>query len=369
MSAAISCWTLAGAGMGGRQSDRRESFKHACIKRRASVLGNSFAHCHNHIMRVSILFPLTVGLLLALVGCSRPPPTGWQGYLEGEFVYVAAPLGGQLEQLSVAKGATVPAGAPLFTLEHAAELAAQAQAAAQLRTAQARLADLDKGARPTELAALDARLAQARVAADLSARELARAEQLHQTHVLADGDYDRTRLAHEANQQQVAELTAQRATAALGARSDTLAAAEADIAAARAALERTDWAVTQKSRTAPHAGFIYDTLFRVGEFVPAGTPVVALLPPENLKVRFFVPEAAVATLKTGDTVHVTLSGHAAPLAARVSYLSPQPEYTPPVLYNRENRAKLVFMVEAVFADPAIARELHPGQPVDVTLAK
>ena len=101
--------------------------------------------------------------------------------------------------------------------------------------------------------------------------------------------------------------------------------------------------------------------------VAAGQPVVALLPPGNMKVRFFVPESAYAAIKAGDKVKVTITGQP-PIDARVSYLSPKPEYTPPVLYNRENRAKLVFMIEAVF-DPAVARDLHPGQPVDVSLTK
>ncbi|MES1167427.1 MAG: HlyD family secretion protein, partial [Pseudomonadota bacterium] len=112
----------------------------------------------------------------------------------------------------------------------------------------------------------------------------------------------------------------------------------------------------------------YDTLYREGEFVAAGNPVVALLPPGNLKVRFFVPETDFAALKAGDRVTVSVTGRSAPLAGRVSYLSPQPEFTPPVLYNRDNRSKLVFMVEAVFEADA-ARDLHPGQPADVTLAK
>ena len=99
--------------------------------------------------------------------------------------------------------------------------------------------------------------------------------------------------------------------------------------------------------------------------MPAATPVVALLPPENIKVRFFVPEAGFGGLKAGDPVKVTITGRAAPLDAHISYLSPQPEYTPPILYNRDNRSKLVFMVEAVFA-AGVARDLHPGQPADVT---
>ena len=317
----------------------------------------------------AVTFAFAAAAILALAGCAREKSPGWQGYLEGEFVYVAAPLGGRLEKLAVEKGASVAAGAPLFALERGAELAAQAQAAAQLRAAQARLADLDKGARPSELAALEARLAQARAVAELSARDLDRATSLHEKQVLTDGDFDRARLAHEANQKLTAELGAQLATASLGARSDALTAAEADVAAARAALERADWSVAQKSLAAPRAGLIYDTLFREGEFVAPGSPVVALLPPENLKARFFVSEADFATLKPGDSVRVAITGLAAPLTARISYLSQQPEYTPPVLYNRDNRAKLVFLVEAVIASPAATSALHPGQPVDVTLAK
>ena len=310
---------------------------------------------------------LAAALLLA-TGCTRREAAGYQGYLEGEFVYVAAPLGGQLEKLSVARGTRVEAGAPLFTLEQSAELSALREAAERLRQSQARLADLRKGMRPTELAALDARLAQARAAAELSARELERATRLHQTTVLSDDDFDRVRLNYEANTKQVAEVSAQLETAQLGSRSDIIAAAEADAAAAQAALDRAGWSVAQKSRSAPAAALVYDTLFREGEFVAAGQPVVSLLPPANLKVRFFVPEADFATLKAGATVKVAVSGLPAPLSARISYLSPKPEYTPPVLYNRENRAKLVFMVEAVF-DSAVARDLHPGQPVDVTVAK
>jgi HlyD family secretion protein len=314
-------------------------------------------------------FPPSLVLLLAvfsLSACRRPATESWQGYFEGDFVYVAAPLGGRLDHLAVQKGERVASGGPLFALEQGAELAAQREAAERLRQARSQLADLRKGQRPTELAAFEARLAQARVAADLSARELERTTRLHDTHVLADDDYDRSRLAHDANLKQVVELEAQLATAQLGARSDAIAAAEAAEAAAQATLERADWNVAQKTQAAPRAALVYDTLFREGEYVGAGVPVISLLPPENLKVRFFVPEAEFASLKPGDLVHVAVTGRSAPLEARVSYLAPQPEYTPPVLYNRENRAKLVFMVEALPVDTAGARDLHPGQPVDVS---
>jgi HlyD family secretion protein len=315
-------------------------------------------------MRSPVLLLLAT---LSLTACTRKPETGYQGYLEGEFIYVAAPLAGRLENLPAAKGARVEAGAPLFALEQASELAAQRQAADQLRSAQARLEDLRKGSRRPELAALAARLEQARTTAELSGRELARQENLFKTEVIAASEFDRVRLAHQRNTGAVDELAAQLETARLGGRPDAIAAAESEVSAAAAAKEKADWSVAQKTQAAPRAGFVYDTLYREGEFVAAGNPVVALLPPENLKVRFFVPESDFATLKAGDRVRVAIDGRAA-LEARINYLSPKPEYTPPILYNRANRAKLVFMIEAAF-EAAAARDLHPGQPVDVTLTK
>ena len=316
-------------------------------------------------MRFSAFF--LVALALA-TGCRQREAAGWQGYLEGEFVDVAAPLGGRLDHLAVRRGTRVEAGAPLFTLEAASELAAQREAADRLRSAQARRDDLKKGSRPSELAALEARVEQARATAELSKSELLRQEELFKARVTSAADLDRARLTHERNARAIEEPAAQLATARLGGRTDAIAAAEAEVAGATAARERADWAVTQKAQPAPQAALVHDTLFREGEFVPAGTPVVALLPPENVRVRFFVPEAEFATLKPGDRVRVSITGRAAPLEARVNYLSPRPEFTPPVLYNRDNRAKLVFMIEAAI-DPAIARDLHPGQPVDVLLAK
>ncbi|HET7534920.1 MAG TPA: HlyD family efflux transporter periplasmic adaptor subunit [Candidatus Didemnitutus sp.] len=317
-----------------------------------------------NFFRVSAL-ALFAALALA-AGCRRAQPHGWQGYFEGEFVYVGSPLPGRLDHLAVTRGSRVDAGAALFTLEHAAETAAQQEAEHRLQESRARLADLQKGVRPSELATYEARLAQAQAAAELSDLELKRVTKLYETQVVTENDFDRARLTHATNLKQVAEASSQIDTARLGARSDNIAAAQADVAAAQAALDRAEWNVAQKTQAAPRAALVDDTLYREGEFVVAGAPIIALLPPENLKVRFFVPEAEFGGLKAGDPVQISFTGRATPIAARVSYLSPRPEYTPPVLYNRENRAKLVFMVEAVPVNPAEARDLHPGQPVDVT---
>ena len=280
------------------------------------------------------------------------------------MVYVSSPLSGRLDTLAVAKGTFVRRGSPLFTLERESELATQQQASAQLAESRARLADAAKGARSSELSSYQARLDQARAVAELSTLDLARQEALFRTKAISASDYDKARLTALANARAVDQAASDLETARLGARSDAVAAAAAQVKADEASKARADWNVSQKAQKAPVDALVYDTLYRQGELVPAGLPIVALLPPENLKVRFYVSEEDYGKLKVGATLRVRLSGHEGGLKARVSYLSPQPEYTPPILFNRDNRSKLVFLAEALF-EPSVAKDLHPGQPVDV----
>ena len=151
-----------------------------------------------------------------------------------------------------------------------------------------------------------------------------------------------------------------------GTRPDEIRAAEAEVAAARESLRQADWRLRQKSVAASVAGTVTDTLFVRGEWVPAGAPVVVVLPPGNVKIRFFVPEPRLGALKVGQKVAIACDACGPGLEASVAYISPQAEFTPPVIYSKDNRAKMVFMVEARPAAGQSAR-LHPGQPVDVTL--
>ena len=315
------------------------------------------------ILRAAILAALAFACAL-VVGCRPSSPAPWQGYLEGDMVYVSSPLSGRLDTLAVAKGTFVRRGSPLFTLERESELATQQQASAQLAESRARLADAAKGARSSELSSYQARLDQARAVAELSTLDLARQEALFRTKAISASDYDKARLTALANARAVDQAASDLETARLGARSDAVAAAAAQVKADEASKARADWNVSQKAQKAPVDALVYDTLYRQGELVPAGLPIVALLPPENLKVRFYVSEEDYGKLKVGATLRVRLSGHEGGLKARVSYLSPQPEYTPPILFNRDNRSKLVFLAEALF-EPSVAKDLHPGQPVDV----
>jgi HlyD family secretion protein len=153
-------------------------------------------------------------------------------------------------------------------------------------------------------------------------------------------------------------------TARLPARADQIAAAEANVRALESALAKAEWDLAQKRQSAGQAGLIFDTLYREGEWVGAGKPVVVLLPPPNIKVRAFVPQTRVGTIQAGQEVRVFVDGVTEPFVGRVTFISPQAEYTPPVIYSQQSRSKLVFMIEARF-DSKIAAELHPGQPVDV----
>lgn len=302
----------------------------------------------------------------ALPGCGEKAPPLYQGYAEGEFVRVAAPYAGSLTQLAVQRGAQVGAGMPLFALEQENERAARDEAAQRLKQAEAQLENLKKAKRPSEIDAIVAQREQARAALKLSENDYARDEKLARGGFVSRQQLDADLSAMKRDRARLKEAEAQLATAKLAARADEIRAAEAEVAAAQAALARADWSLAQKSVKSPVAGLVQDTLYVQGEWVPAGSPVVSLLPPQNIKVRFFVPEARVATLKPGQAVTITCDGCAAPIAAAISYLSPQAEYTPPVIYSKENREKLVYLIEARMA-PADAVKLRPGQPVDVRL--
>ncbi len=307
----------------------------------------------------------SVVLISGLAACNRTPAADTvQGYIEGEFVYIAAPQAGRLETLFVQRGASVKAGEPLFALENVQEKTARDETKLRLAQIRAQVADAKKGKRPTEIEATTAQLNLARTALQFSEKELARQERLLTAKVVPLQEVDRLRSLRDQDRQRVAQLEAELGTAKLGARNDQIAATEASMQALEAALTRSEWDLGQKRQTAPAAGLVFDTLFRSGEWVTAGKPVVILLPPQNIKVRTFVPQPLLASIHQGSKVQVTVDGAPAPLSATVSFISPQAEYTPPVIYSRENRQKLVYMIELAF-DPATAARLHPGQPVDV----
>lgn len=304
--------------------------------------------------------------VLALAACKGEQQRVYQGYAEGEYVRVAAPFSGALETLAVTRGAQVKAGDPLFTLEQENEAAARREAQQRLKNAEAQLADLRKGKRPTEIETVQAQLAQADAAAQFSRTQLRRAEELVAQNFVSRDRVDEARATHDRDTQRVAELKAQLATARLAARPDEIKAAEHNVEAAKAALAQAEWKLEQKSVKATVAGLVQDTFFVRGEWVNANQPVVSLLPPQNVKARFFVPERELGALRIGQQLTLSCDGCRSPIPAVVSFISPQAEYTPPVIYSQQERKKLVFLIEARLT-PEDAEKLHPGQPLDVRL--
>ncbi len=308
---------------------------------------------------------LLATLLFGVLGCQPVDDGSFQGYVEAEFTFLASPQGGYLAKLAVQRGQAVKPGDLVFSLENQALAKAVSEAASRLQQAKERLADMQKGARPTEIQALEAKLAQASSSLKLTELEYRRRLKLFKQKAIPRADLDRARTLYDRDRAQVSQIKAQLATARLGARSGRVAAAQAEVAAVAAVLARARWNLAQLTRRAPLAGRVFDTYFTAGEWVPPGRPVASLLVPGNLRVRFFVDEPSLSRVKLGQAVELSCDSCPAGLKARVSYVSPQAEYTPPVIYSTESRSKLVFMLEAKPREAAA--QLKPGQPMVVRL--
>jgi len=293
--------------------------------------------------------------------------TIFSGYVEAEYVMAASPVGGRLMQLEVARGTQVAAGTKLFALEDVSEQAARAEAEGRLSQAQALLADLLTGKRQPEIDAIVAQRAQAQAALKQSEAEFKRQTELQRAGYVATKAVDDARARRDSDLNRIAELDAQLEVARMPGRDQQIQAAQAEVASASAALERANWTLDQTVVEAPVSGLVVDTLFRPGEMIAPNQPVVQLLPPANLKIRFFVPEALLGSVAVGEKVELHCDGCAAPIPATIRFIAPEAEFTPPVIYSREERTRLVFMAEAwPDSDP---EALRVGQPVDVIAAR
>ena len=276
------------------------------------------------------------------------------GYVEGENLYLAAPIAGTIETMSVARGDRVTAGETAFTVDAAQLRAERDQSAASLTAAQAQVATAQ-----ARLAQSRASLAAAAAQADNAARDLARYRSAQRANPasVAQQQVDAAvaTAANTAGQRDAAEGDAKAQVAQIDA-------AQAQLRAQQAALADAQSKLDQLAPRAPVAARVQDVFFQQGEWAAADQPVVSLLPDNKVKIRFFVPEQDVSRYRPGDTIHFACDGCAAGLTARVNYISSQPEYTPPIIYSQSSRDRLVFLLEALPGDPT---GLTPGLPVDV----
>jgi len=294
-----------------------------------------------------------------------PALVAWQGYAEADFVKVGPTLQGLVTALHVARGDRVEKEQPLFEQDNADDRSAVSQAADVMQQARDNLANLQSGAKPTEIAAAEANLNDAVATRDKAKSDLERNQSLLKTGAatrqLVDDERDDLRSAAAKIAAMQALLNQSRDS--LGRRGE-ITAQGAAVEAAQAALAQAKWRLAQRSVVAPAAGVIADVLARPGETLAAGSPVVSLLPPENIFVRFFVPEPELVRLRVGDHVSLACDGCAKGMIGTVSFISPQAEYTPPFIYSESTSSKFVFLAQAT-PTPSEATRLNPGEPVTV----
>ncbi|MBQ0820914.1 HlyD family efflux transporter periplasmic adaptor subunit [Microvirga sp. HBU67558] len=296
-----------------------------------------------------------------------PRPDGttrFQGYVEGYLVFMAPEEGGRIEELDVDSGDRVTEGRLLFSLDASVQTAQRNEADAKLQQARAQLANLRAALqRPEEIAVLEAQEARAQAQLDLSQAELDRQRTLFERGIAAKAQYDQARTAFERDKAALAEVQRQIQAGQIAGRSAEIAAAEAAVQANEAALMQTETRLAKRQVKAPSDAQVQDVYFRAGETVNAGQPVLALLPPANRRIRFYVPEPLLATVALGQIVGLSCDSCREGLEARVSFISGEAEFTPPVIFSEQERAKLVFRVEARPLDGA---DLPIGLPVTVT---
>lgn len=311
-------------------------------------------------------FLCSIPLAARLFGACAPAAPLAVGYVEGDYVLLAPIEVAQVETIAVRRGERVEPGKPLVTLESADATIAVAQAEAALAQAQAQLADLQVGKRPEEIAVLEATVRSAKAQAEEARRVLVRTQDLFKRGIATQAQLDEAATALEVAQAQIGQSEANLAVAGLPARPETIKAADNQVKQAQAALDQAKWRLSKRVLTAPAAGRVNDVIRNPGDTAGPSAPVLSILPDGAVKLTLYVPEAAFSSIEVGTHLAVRCDGCAPGLTARVSYVSPDPEFTPPVIYSLENRQKLVYLVEAKPENAGTA--LQPGQIVDVEIA-
>ncbi len=302
----------------------------------------------------------------AMVGAFFSPPadTMLYGYIEADLVYVAPTVTQRLVSISVEEGTIVTAGDFLFDLDQADALSALTAQQAEERAKAAKLDNLLTGSRPEELRVIEATLAEARIAREKAKRDYERTARLTGSGVASETQRENDKSAYDAAKAHLAQLEAELAVARLPARSSEIEAARADLAAAQAAVERALITLDKYSVHAPTGGRVERRYLDPGEVAGPANPVLSILPPTSLEIRFFVPEERRTEFNVGVIVRVDCDGCSGGFKAKIASVASESEFTPPVIFSREERHRLVFMAKAI---PLEKRKDHllPGQPVTV----
>ncbi|MDD7911424.1 HlyD family efflux transporter periplasmic adaptor subunit [Pseudovibrio exalbescens] len=306
-----------------------------------------------------------IPVLAGLLGSCGADAVVIPGYVEGEYTHIAANEQAEILELAVKRGERIGAEQVIARLETEDAEIALSEAEASLATAKAELEDLLIGKRPEEISVIEATLRSAEAQAKEAKRVMKRLEGLHARAVASQAQLDEASTAHDMAIARVAELEANLAVAQLPARASVIEAAEKKLEQAQTRVERAQWLLDKRVIRAQQDGEVSDVIRRVGEMAGPGAPIVSVLPDGATKLTLYVPEAAFSAVDMGDKLSVACSGCPSGLEAIVTYISAEPEFTPPVIFSVDTRDKLVYLVEA--RPTSGSEQLKPGQIVDVTL--
>jgi HlyD family secretion protein len=308
---------------------------------------------------------VVIGIGVYLMITHHAAKTEWQGYAEADYIKIGPTQQGLLTAIHVKRGERIAAGAPLFDQDDAADRAAVDQARRQVEQAGKQVANLQAPERKSQIEQGEANLADAIASRDRLQADVHRYETLASVGAATLQMRDQTRAEYASAVDKVRSMQAalNQMRGSTG-RPEEIAAQLAGAEGAKAALAAAEWRLSQRHFRAPAGGIVDDVLARPGETLQAGAPVISLLPPGDIFVRFFVNETMLGRLHPGDRVTLSCDGCAKDLEGTIEFISPNAEYTPPLIYSDQNRAKLTYMVQArPRADQA--RLYNPGQPVTV----
>ena len=259
---------------------------------------------------VILLFLLSI----FCAGCSQETDQPLQGYIEGEYTYISSGISGTLFDLAVSRGQPIQKNQLLFTLDPEPDQAAAESAAATVQ--------------------------QMQEETNLSKIQWERQERLYAKNATDKSTLDQAETDYKSKIEQ--------------------------LRAAKNDYTQATWALQQKTVPSPIDGFVFDTFFRLGEKVPANQPVLALLSPKNIRVLFYIPETLLSTIHLGQTITIDCDSCKTKTHAAIQYISSDAEYTPPIIYSKDTRYKLVYLVRADLPKNKVM-EFHPGQPLDIIL--
>ena len=286
------------------------------------------------------------------------------GYVEAEIRLVAAPQAGWITEQPSKEGDAISINEVLFKLDSIQQIAELEVAKQNQLAAEANLSDIQKGARPAEVNVLKSQLQEAKARVVLAKSELKRNLSLVNKGLASAEQLDLAKTDSAVTQAQVQTILNSIEVAGLGGRIDSLIRAEAQLGSAVAQTAVQQYRLSQRTIVANLTGLVHEVFYHVGEYANNGSPVMSIRLINQDKVRFHVSQSQLHKLSIGQNIKVKIDGMNQFMSAKISYIASSAEFTPPVIYSKDSRAKLVFLVEAQLGS---SDSLNPGQPVDIVL--